>query len=100
MAFEQLHFAFGASIPLIISGFFYNRKFIFYLPLIMTITGTLAFLPYFAGWSGGWTNIFFLYDLIHSRFNSGQFLGFISIVIMYSVVLWWQALYLWRKKYA
>ncbi|MBW2996670.1 hypothetical protein KY332_05225 [Candidatus Woesearchaeota archaeon] len=100
MTFEQLHFAFGASIPFIISLFFYDKKFIFYTPLIMTITGFIAFLPHFFGWTGAWTNFFFLYDIIENIFSRGQFYGYILIVAMFTVVVGLQAFYLWRNKHA
>lgn len=100
MTFEQLHFAFGAFVPFVIFLFFYNRKYIFLAPLIMTITGTIAFLPYFFGWTGPWTNIFFLYNTIHHIFNKGQFYGYALIILMFTTILSLQALYLWRSKYA
>lgn len=97
MSFEQLHFAFGASIPFVISLFFYNRGIIFLAPIIMTITGTLAFLPHVFGWQGWWTNIFFLYGLINSTFSNGQFIGYALTVAMFTAIIIFQALYLWRE---
>ena len=100
MTYEQLHFAFGASIPFIVSLFLYNRGFIFIAPVVMTLTGTIAFLPHFFGWQGAWTNIFFLYGVIHNAFNSGQFAGYILIVIMFTTVLCLQVWYLGRDSHA
>ena len=100
MTFEQLHFAFGAAIPFLISLFFYKKKFIFFAPFVMTLTGIIAFLPYFFGWQGAWTNIFFFYDIIQNMFSYGQFYGYALIVGMFTIMLSLQALYLWRNKHA
>jgi len=100
MTFEQLHFAFGAFVPFLIFLFFYNKKYIFLAPVVMTLTGTIAFLPYFFGWAGQWTNIFFFYDIINNLFSRGQFYGYILIIVMFTIIAGLQALYLWRKKYA
>lgn len=98
MTFEQLHFAFGASIPFIAALIFYDRKFIFVAPFFMTLTGVMAILPFYLGWHGIWTNIFFLYGVINSLFSHGQFYGYGMIIGMYTVVLVLQALFLWRKE--
>lgn len=100
MAYEQLHFALGASIPFVISLFFYRKKFIFFAPLIMTLTGTIAFLPHFFKWQGAWTNILFLYDIIHNTFSRGQFTGYALIIVMFTIVVSLQAAYIWRNKNA
>jgi hypothetical protein len=100
MSYEQLHFAFGASIPFIISLFLYNRGFIFIAPLVMTLTGTLAFLPHYFGWQGAWTNIFFFYGIIQNTFTRGQFWGYFLTAGMFTIVLGLQAYYLWRDKSA
>ncbi len=100
MTVEQLNFAFGASIPFIIFLFFYDKKAIFWAPITMTITGILAFLPYFTGWTGAWTNVFFLYNIIQKTISKGQFIGYVLIVSMFTIVLLLQALYLWRNKHA
>jgi hypothetical protein len=96
MTFEQLHFAFGALIPFVVSLFLYNRGFIFIAPIVMTLTGALAFIPHFFGWQGGWTNVFFFYGAIQNIFGRGQFLGYFLIVIMYTTILCLQVWYLWR----
>ncbi len=100
MTYEQLHFAVGASIPFVISLFFYKKKFIFLTPLIMTLTGIIAFLPHYLGLEGSQTNLFFFYGIIHSTFSKGQFIGYALIIIMFTIIIGLQSLYLWRNKYA
>ena len=100
MGYEQLHFAFGASIPFLVSLFFYKKRFIFIAPMVMTLTGTLAFLPYFFNWHGTWTNIFFLYNIIQNTFSRGQFTGYALIIVMFTVIVSLQAFYIWRIKNA
>ena len=96
MTFEQLHFAIGAFFPFVLAIVFYDKKYIFYAPFVMSLAGIFAFTPHFFGWTGVWTNIFFFYGIIQSIFSRGQFIGYALIFIMFTVVLSLQAFYLFR----
>ncbi|MBW2997938.1 hypothetical protein KY321_00225 [Candidatus Woesearchaeota archaeon] len=108
MGFEQLHFAFGMSIifsitliilivRILLEGSLdINFEFLFHVPIIMTLFGIIAFLPYYYDF-GRYNVYFLLYDWFHGFFTKGQLMGYLFILIMYSTILSLQAFFLWRR---
>lgn len=95
---EQFHFAIGASIPFFIALFYYNTRYIFLSPFIMTLSGFFASLPYYLNLKGNITNIFLFYDIINSRFSNMHFKGYAMIYAMFIIIISLQLYYIYKEE--